>query len=154
MMNFKQLYRQPLRTVPISLIVILFLVALIGFADSSYLTLEHYQGRIPPCTTTANCDLVLTSSYSSIAGLPVALLGSIYYLLILIGLFAYFESRNINILKSTLLFTVAGLLASMVFVFIQVFLLRSYCQYCLLSALTSTILFAGAMHIFLHHQES
>lgn len=153
MMNFKQLYKQPLTAIPGSLVVFILFVALIGFADSSYLTLEHFQGRIPPCTVGISCEAVLTSAYSEIAGLPVALLGAIYYLLVLIGVFAYFESRNQRIFKITLILTTAGFLASLAFVYIQVFVLHSYCQYCLLSALTSTILFVSAMHIFLHHQE-
>ena len=46
-------------------VVFLFIVALIGFADASYLTVEHYRNVIPPCTT-SGCETVLTSSYSTI----------------------------------------------------------------------------------------
>ncbi len=122
-------------------------VALIGFADATYLTIEHFRGVIPPCTLTADCDLVLTSSYAIFLGIPVALIGTFYYLAILVGLFAYLDTKKTAILKWTLLFTIFGLLVSFSLIYIQVFVLYSYCIYCIGSALISTILFISAMEI-------
>jgi uncharacterized membrane protein len=151
-MNLRQLFKTPLQTVPNKIVIFLFVVALIGFIDAGYLTLEHYQGRIPPCTTNANCDLVLNSSYSQVAGIPVSLAGTVYYFLVLIGVFAYLESKKKIFLQGSLLLTIVGLLASLWFVYIQVFVIYSYCLYCLGSALTSTILFVTAMEIFEKYQ--
>ncbi len=125
----------------------MFIVALIGFADATYLTIEHFRGVIPPCSLTADCDLVLTSSYAIVFGIPVALVGALYYLLTLIGLFAYIDTKNTALLKWTLLFTIFGLLASFALIYIQVFVLYSYCMYCIGSALVSTILFITAMEV-------
>lgn len=57
-------------------------VALIGLADALYLTSQHYAGIIPPCYVTTGCETVLTSAWNKIAGIPVSLLGAIYYALI------------------------------------------------------------------------
>jgi uncharacterized membrane protein len=152
-MNLKQLLKNPLQAVPNNIIIFLLIIALLGFVDASYLTVEHYQGRIPPCSITAGCDLVLTSSYSVVLGIPVSLMGSIFYLIVLIGVFGYLESKKTWLLKWTLLLTVFGLVASMWFVYIQVFVIHSYCLYCLGSAFTSTVLFAVAMEIFRKYQE-
>jgi uncharacterized membrane protein len=148
MMNLKHLFKQPLRVVPTSVVIFLLVVALIGFMDATYLAVEHFQGRIPPCSVTADCERVLTSSYSTIAGLPVSLGGSIYYLIILIGAFYYLDTKNSAVLKWTLLFTAIGFMFSMWFVYIQVFVMHSYCVYCLGSFITSTILFVVAMELF------
>ncbi len=123
----------------------MFIIALIGFADATYLTIEHFRGVIPPCTLTADCDLVLTSSYSVLFGIPVSLLGTLYYLAILVGLFAYLDVKKTVILKWTLLLTIFGLLTSFCLIYIQVFVLYSYCMYCMISALISTVLFIAAM---------
>jgi uncharacterized membrane protein len=147
MKHLKNLLTIQLRQVPLSIVVGALVIALIGFADASYLTLERVQGEIPPCTV-AGCDVVLTSAYSAIAGIPVSLLGVIFYLAMLVGLFVYVESRNLRVLKWTLLFSVLGLLCTLWFLFVQAFLLKAFCQYCLLSAFTSILLFGIAVWVF------
>jgi uncharacterized membrane protein len=138
--------------VPNSVAIFLLIVALIGFIDAGYLTVEHFQGRVPPCSITGGCETVLTSPYAVILGVPVSLAGVIYYLLILIGTSAFLESKNLNILKWTLLVTAFGLGASLWFMYIQVFVLHSYCAYCLGSAFTSIILFAASMEAIKKYQ--
>ena len=147
MKHLKQLLKRPLKAVPNSVIIFMLVVALIGFADATYLTIEHFRGVIPPCTLTADCDLVLTSSYAVVLGIPVALLGALYYFTMLVGLFAYLDTKKTVILKWTLLLTIFGLLASFSLIYVQVFVLYSYCTYCIASALVSTILFITAMEI-------
>ncbi len=153
MNNLKHLLTRPLRAVPNSLVIFVLIIALIGFADSTYLVIEHYQGVIPPCSIIGGCELVLTSVYASIIGIPVSLLGAIYYFIILVGSFAYLDTKKTEILKWTMLFTVFGILASPWFVFLQVFIIKSYCVYCLGSVITSTILFVMACVIFKRYSD-
>ena len=148
MKNLKQLLTQPLSKLPTSLTIFLLVVALIGFVDASYLAVEHYRGVIPPCTIVSGCELVLTSSYSFILGIPVSLLGAIYYFVVLVGISAYLESKNTRLLKWTLLLTIFGLLFSLWFLYVQAFVIGAYCLYCLGSALTSTALFVTACVVF------
>lgn len=154
MMNLKQLLNKPLNRVSNKVVLSLLVVALIGFVDSVYLTIKHFQGVIPPCSLTSGCEEVLTSVYSVILGIPVSLLGSIFYLLVLVGVFAYWESKNQNMLRWTLLLTIPAFIASLWFVYAQVFIIGSYCTYCLGSFLTSTILFVIAMNIFSNQEKS
>jgi uncharacterized membrane protein len=123
-------------------------VALLGFADATYLTIEHYQGVIPPCSVVSGCETVLTSQYSVIAGVPVSLLGALFYLAILVGVFAYLESKKTTAFKWAMLLTVFGLLFSLWFIYVQAVILGAWCLYCIGSALTSTILFVIACVVF------
>lgn len=148
MKNLKQLLKQPLDQLPTSLAVFILVVALLGFIDASYLAVEHYKGVIPPCTIVSGCELVLTSSYSFILGVPVSLLGAIYYLIVLIGISSYLESKKTKLLKLTLLFTFFGFLFSLWFLYLQAFVIGAYCLYCLGSALTSITLFVTACVVF------
>jgi uncharacterized membrane protein len=148
MTNLKQLFSRPLQAVPYSFVVALLVVAVLGFVDALYLTIEHYENVIPPCTITGGCETVLTSAYSSILGMPVSLGGVIYYLLVLIGIFAYLNGRHEKLFRWALILTFIGFLASLWFLFVQAFILHAYCLYCLGSALTSTILFVIAVVIF------
>lgn len=145
-MNLKKLLKTPLslHLVPKWLTTSFFVVALVGFADATYLTIEHFLQSIPPCTTDG-CEIVLTSSYSQIAGIPVALLGAIYYLILLVLLLAYFDGKKEVFLRSAFWLTILGLLFSIYFLIIQAFVINAFCQYCLVSAGTSTILFILGM---------
>ena len=153
MMHLKHLLKRPLQGVPNKIVIILFIIALVGFADASFLTIEHYENRIPPCTT-AGCETVLTSAYSNILGIPVALLGMIYYLLISIGLFAHIEGKHEPSLRAVLLITVCGFIMSIWFVAVQAFVIHSYCLYCLGSATISTVLFASSVYVLKKYRVS
>src|ERR1035437_8681485 len=65
------------------LIVYSLILAFFGFLDSAYLTISHYRNAIPPCTING-CEKVLTSSFSMIGPIPMALLGVIFYLSVMI----------------------------------------------------------------------
>lgn len=130
----------------LKVIAIIFLTAsAIGFADATYLTVVHYSGKIPPCTI-AGCEVVLTSNQSVIAGVPVALLGALYYLSILVLSIFFLDSKKISALRLASFFTIAGLCASIYFVYLQLFVIRQICQYCMLSAFTSIVLFTTGMY--------
>lgn len=153
MQNSTPFFRRQLANVRTGVVVAFLIVALLGFADATFLTIEHYRGEVPPCTT-EGCDTVLTSSYSSIVGIPVSLLGSLFYFAMLISAFIYLESlwskglvgpRQLSILKWSFFATTVGLLASAYFVFLQAVVIGSWCQYCIGSAITSTILFIIAV---------
>lgn len=130
---------RPLK-LPTSLVVIAFIVALAGFADATYLTIEHYQNAIPPCGV-GSCESVLTSAYSTLFGLPISLFGSVYYLFILGGLFAYLEGKNEKLLRAALILPMLGFIVSLALVSIMAFVLHAYCTYCLGSAAITTVLF-------------
>lgn len=146
MKHLNHLLKRPLQAVPNKIVVILFILSIFGFTDSAFLAIEHYQNLIPPCTT-AGCETVLTSQYSEIFGIPVALLGALYYLIISIGLFAHIEGKHEPSLRTVLLLTVFGFAMSLWFVYAQAFIIGAYCLYCLGSATISTILFFSSMYV-------
>lgn len=58
------------------------LVSLAGLGVSIYLTVEHYDTNLTlscPANGTINCLKVTSSSYSLMAGIPVALLGLLFF---------------------------------------------------------------------------
>lgn len=90
--------------------------------------------------TPIDCGYVLTTSESKILGIPLALLGFLFY----IGIFTLFNLYNENRKQLSHILmtgTVVGLLASSYFVYLQFFVLKRVCLYCMGSATTSTLLF-------------
>ncbi len=129
------------------LLIVLFSAALIGFADSAYLTAQHIRGVIPPCVVLNNCELVLTSKYATVGPVPVAALGLLFYGTVLVLLIAYVDVWNRRILHWACWLVSAGMLASLYFVYVQLFILGALCPYCLISTLMTIILFAVSVRI-------
>ncbi len=117
------------------------LISFVGFLDATYLTILHYRGAVPTCIIVHGCSNVTTSKFSTVANIPVALLGSLYYLTVLVLAVAYFDSKKEIILKWISQLTIIGLVASAYFVFLQIFVIKYICIYCMASATTSTLLF-------------
>lgn len=116
------------------------LVALVGLADSVYLTVEHYKGELPPCSLVEGCEVVLTSVYAEIYGVPLALVGAVgYFLAFSLAILAGFGNRVMWLffgVQATIMAIVSAYL-----LYIQGVVLEHFCQYCLISAGTSFALF-------------
>ena len=76
-----------------------------------------------------------------ILGIPVALLGAIYYLVIFALVIAYLDTKKEQVLYFTARFTSIGFLASLWFLYLQLFVIKEICLYCVISVFTSTTLF-------------
>lgn len=116
------------------------LLALIGVFDTAYLTIEHFQGGEVSCSITNGCGEVLTSQYATIGPIPLALLGLLYYLTIvmLAALWAdKYKPKHLLMLRAVMS---AGFALSLYLVYLQLFVLDAICQYCMLSAMTTTII--------------
>lgn len=120
----------------------------IGFLDATYLTILHYKNAFPPCTVTGGCETVLTSQYSVILGVPVSLLGSLFYLLIMFFALAVFLDKRKIFAHGLFLSAFAGLFVSAVLFFVQFFILKSFCQYCLLSEVISLLIFINCSLLY------
>lgn len=117
------------------------IVAVIGFADATHLTINHYTGATLRCGASGGCNVVATSIYSKLFGIPVALLGSLYYASLILLCVAYLDTKKQLFFKLLTLIPIAGLIASVYFVAIQLFVLHTICVYCMVSAGTSTAIF-------------
>lgn len=115
--------------------------SIIGFADSLYLTIKYYFNSTINCSIFEGCDLVTMSDYSAILGVPVAIFGMIFYVSIFIFGFLYLRSKKKGLIVSLFGLASIGFLISMWLVYVQAFILKTFCFYCLISALLSTILF-------------
>jgi uncharacterized membrane protein len=117
------------------------LISLIGLADSVYLTVQHLTGRSVKCTVTSGCSAVLSSSYATVAGIPTAAFGALAYFsafsFATLAAFGYERARTgLALLIAPMLITTLWLL------YVQVFVLRAYCEFCLLSAAVTLTLTA------------
>jgi uncharacterized membrane protein len=137
--------KNPGKLIPNWLLWTIAVVAFLGFLDATYLTVVHYIGEGLNCSDWGSCNEVTTSKYSVILGIPTALLGSLYYLTVLLLALIHFDTKKSLPLKLIPPLTVVGFLFSLWFVYIQLFVLHAICMYCMFSAGTSTALFILGM---------
>jgi uncharacterized membrane protein len=124
-------------------ILLMLALSIVGLADSSYLSALHFRGELPFCNFIKECDVVLSSFYSEIFGIPAALLGVLFYgtLFVLILMYLNKNTNKDKILNYLIRLPVIGFIASLFFLYIQAFTLKAFCEYCVLSAITSTLIF-------------
>ncbi len=120
----------------------------LGFLDATYLTILHYKNAFPPCTVTGGCETVLTSQYSVILDVPLSLFGSIFYLLIIVFSLAILLHKRKIFAHGLFLTAFSGLFVSAVLFFVQFFILKAFCQYCLLSEVISLVLFINCSFLY------
>lgn len=133
---------------------LILILSLLGLFDASYLTYEHYQNIIPPCTVNrffpivSDCGKVLRSSYSVMFGVPLAVIGVFQYSFFLIAIIALIISRKKVFAYWIIFQSLIGAIFSLYFMYIQLVILKSICIYCTLSALISFTIFFLSYKIF------
>ena len=90
---------------------------------------------------------MLTSPYAKFLGVPLSYLGIVYYsYMFCLGVLLAIEPNSRALRIGALAYGAVGFVLSFVFVFyIQLTLIGAICQYCAMSALTTTAFFATAI---------
>jgi len=123
---------------------IIALLALGGFILSAYIFRKKRLKETMVCPMGSDCDAVIHSQYAKFLGIPVETLGLFYYGLVVLvysGLaLAYFTNTPI-VAMTALVITAFAFLFSIYLIFIQAFVLRQWCTWCLISASICTLVF-------------
>jgi len=119
------------------------IVAVVGLADATYLTVQALTGETLSCGGSPDCFRVLGSSYARLGGIPVAMLGALAYFTVFT--FATFAAFGYARAPKFLVFIAGAMfLMTLWLLYVQAFLLHAYCRYCLFSA-AITFLIAGLL---------
>jgi uncharacterized membrane protein len=111
-------------------------VGVIGTAIAAYLTYIHYAGIEPICAASGGCEKVQSSRYAELAGIPVALLGLIGYLGILVT--SFLPGDNARFAAAAL--ALSGFVFSIYLTYLELFEIDAICQWCVGSAVAMTVL--------------
>lgn len=116
------------------------IVSLVGLSDAIYLTVEHLAGRSVKCTL-SGCSEVLSSQYASFAGIPLASVGAAaYFAVFSLATLAAFGYQGVG--KLMTLIVALMFLTSLWLIYLQAFVIKAFCQFCLLSAFVTFVLTA------------
>ena len=116
------------------------IVALGGLTDAVYLTIHHYTMEVVPCGEGFDCAAVLSSPYAEIGGIPLAIFGAIaYFTAFSLAILSAFGNRQTWRIFGAQVILMA--LFTSWLVYLQAFVLKAFCQFCLISAgVTLTLL--------------
>jgi uncharacterized membrane protein len=119
----------------------------VGLAVSGYLTWIKLTGSLAVCAGIGDCETVNSSRFAEVGGIPIALIGVLGYLAILFILYLLVRKPAWrDILRLTLFgFTLTGTLYSLYLTYLEIFVLRAICPYCVISALAMISLFLIAL---------
>jgi uncharacterized membrane protein len=127
-------------------------LCLIGLALSGYLTYEHFSASTTlscPNTGPINCLKVTTSSYSKVLGIPVALLGLLYFVA-MTALCSPPTWRNFDPRVQLLRVGAAGLgvLFVLYLIWIELFKVDAICLWCTAVHGVTLLLFAELLFAY------
>ncbi len=122
-----------------------------GFLIALYIALQKRKPHPVVCPMKGDCDAVVKSEHSKFFHIPVEYLGIAYYLLIFFSYLSLSITPSFNQQHPLFTFSVLSLslvafLFSIYLTFIQAFLIRRFCTWCLLSAFLCTIIFIAAIN--------
>jgi uncharacterized membrane protein len=122
------------------------LIAVLGLAISTYLTIEHFTSSsllACPESATINCQKVTTSKWSHIAGIPVAVLGLVYFVVMVALLLPpVWRSRNLDPVRIAA--AAAGVAMALYLLWIELFRVDAICLWCT-AVHVCTVLLLGAI---------
>jgi uncharacterized membrane protein len=118
----------------------------LGLLEAAYLTFEHYSSSTTlACSDSGaiNCLKVTTSSYSKVAGVPVALLGLIFFVaMTALCLPIAWQSTNRNVRRVRLAAATVGMISVIYLVWVELFKVDAICLWCTGVHVLTFVLFA------------
>jgi uncharacterized membrane protein len=100
--------------------------AVVGGAIAAYLTVVHYSHLSPICTT-GGCEQVQHSSYATVSGVPVAVLGLVAYA----GVLLTAAVRGVPAAFTGATIALAGTAFSGYLLWAQLARIHAICQWCI-----------------------
>ncbi len=117
--------------------------AVIGLVVALYLVYIKFNPASTLCLASGGCERVNTSPYSEIRGIPIAIFGSLTYIIILAIVLLEQRMAFLGEWGAILMFglALAGTLYSAYLTYIEVAVLHAICPYCATSAVMITLIF-------------
>lgn len=123
--------------------------SVVGMAVSLYLTWIHWSGSKAFCAGVGDCEAVNTSSYSEVAGVPIALLGfGMYLVLFGLSMFGWRAEPSMasNVALAVFGISLGGVLYSAYLTYVEVAVLHAVCPWCVTSAILITLIFGASLY--------
>jgi uncharacterized membrane protein len=130
------------------------IIILCAFGGVSIALYIHRKKRLHEpltCPIGHSCDPVIHSRFSRFMDMPVEILGVLYYTIVVVAYLLFLFAPSLaQTVPSLILFALSALafLFSLYLIAVQLFILRQWCTWCIISALLCTVIFLAAMKLY------
>jgi uncharacterized membrane protein len=119
------------------------ILAVAGIGIASYLTVVHYAHQPIACSSIGDCELVNSSRYAKLGGVPVAVMGLASYVTMLALVAGAWLRRDAMLLAAAWGIALASFGFSIYLTYIELDVLDAICVYCVASASVVTAMFVA-----------
>jgi uncharacterized membrane protein len=109
-------------------------LSLLGLVIAAYLTVEHFTSSTTlacPETGAINCAKVTSSSYATVAGVPVAVLGLVYFVaMVLLCMPRAWRSSSPWVAPARAAAACVGAVSVLYLVWVELFRVNAICLWC------------------------
>jgi len=121
-----------------------------GVINAGYLIWKHQQKKPMVCPLDHDCSKVTEGKWSRIFFVRNEVLGTLFFVSMFLASLSLiiFPNFNQNLFLFILIATSGGLLFSLALILIQIYLIKDYCFYCLISAGITLLLFFNSILLF------
>ena len=129
--------------------IYLMVLPAIGFAASFYIYHSKKYNKPMYCVIGEDCDAVVKSKYGKTFGIENTIPGMVYYGIIFAYGFGMLLNRNV--FKEDILYyfiviaSISSVLFSIYLTAVQAFVLRKWCEYCIISSIASLLILVALM---------
>ena len=127
---------------------ITFALSLLGLFDSLYLLWVYASPSQPMVCLGGGCDQVRASRFAHIAGIPTPLFGVVMYGFLALLIFAeplVAPASGALLRRAVAVIAGTGVIASAVLTVIEAFIIHAWCTWCVLQAISITLIFILAL---------
>jgi uncharacterized membrane protein len=111
-------------------------LAAVGLAIAAYLLSVRVLGEAPACGPVKGCDTVAASEYATMFGIPVALFGVLFSVVLVAACLAWWRRADRRALYAAYGLGLAGIIAVVYLTYLELFVIEAICVYCVTYAVT------------------
>ena len=111
-------------------------LAVLGLAVAGYLLTVRLLGEAPVCGPVKGCDTVAASQYATLFGLPVALYGVAYSMVLTAACIVWSRTADRRALYAAYGLGLGGIVAAAYLTYLEVFVIEAICVWCVTYAVT------------------
>ena len=105
-------------------------LALAGLAIAAYLLAARIVGEAPACGPVKGCETVAASEYATLFGVPVALFGVVFSLILVATCTLWWRRADRRALYASYGLGLAGIIAVAYLTYLEVFVIGAICVWC------------------------
>jgi protein-disulfide isomerase len=130
------------------------IAAIAGLGASAYLLVEYTTGQPGICLTGSGCDLVRASAFAYPLGIPLPLIGLVFYTAagwVVLRTVDSKELFGVAAVRVLVVLATLGALISIVLTGMEAFVIGAFCTWCLVQAAASLVLLAATASVASAH---